>query len=159
MSNSIAYIGQGIGSIFSLYLVYKIGIVKAMSYACLLSIPFILSLIFPTLSKENPNSDSFIYSSGFIWIVTIVTTFVNGFGQGIAQPASGTFISDCATERSKGFFFAFFWAFYMGSQVVGSLISGVIFSNIPFYWYAIIMFMILGVATIYMFYLKMPTIA
>jgi hypothetical protein len=141
------------------YLVYKIGIVKSMSYSSLLSIPFILSLIFPTLSKENPESTSFFYSPGFIWVITLFTTFVNGFGQGIAQPASGTFISDCATERSKGFFFAFFWAFYMGSQVVGSLISGVIFSNIPFYWYSIIMFIILVLATIYMFFLKMPSVA
>ena len=115
MSNSIAYVGQGIGSIFSVFLVYKIGIVKSMSYASLLSIPFIISLIFPTLSRENPGSTAFIYSSTFIWVMTIVTTFINGFGQGIAQPASGTFISDCATEGSKGIFFAFFWAFYMGS--------------------------------------------
>jgi hypothetical protein len=88
-----------------------------------------------------------------------VTTFINGFGQGIAQPASGTFISDCATERSKGLFFAFFWAFYMGSQVVGSLISGIIFSYIPFYWYSIIMFIILVTATVYMFFLKLPHVA
>lgn len=47
----------------------------------------------------------------------------------------------------------------MGSQVVGSLISGVIFSNMPFYWYAIIMFIILGVSTVFLFYLRMPTIA
>jgi MFS family permease len=159
VSNSIAYIGQGIGSIFSVYLVYTKGIVKSMSFASLLSIPFILSLIFPTLAKDNPGSGSFFYSPAFIWIITILTTFVNGFGQGIAQPASGTFISDCATERSKGFFFAFFWAFYMGSQVVGSLISGVIFSSIPFYWYPIIMFLILTASTVFMFYLKMPIVA
>ena len=115
ISNSLAYIGQGTGSIFSVYLVYKIGIVKSIAYSCLLSIPFILSLIFPAVASENPKSTSFFYSQGFIWTITILTTFVNGFGQGIAQPASGTFISDCATERSKGFFFAFFWAFYMGS--------------------------------------------
>jgi phosphate transport system ATP-binding protein len=57
----------------------------------------------------------FFLSDGFVYPVIILTTFINGFGQGIAQPASGKFISDCATEKSKGFFFAYFWAFYMGS--------------------------------------------
>jgi len=54
-------------------------------------------------------------SQAFVYIISIFTSFINGFGEGIAQPASGTFISDCATENSKGFFFAYFWAFYMGS--------------------------------------------
>jgi len=80
VSNSLAYVGQGTGSIFSVYLVYKIGIVKSMAYSSLLSIPFILSLIFPTLSRDHPESVNFIYSNFFIWTVTIVTTFVNGFG-------------------------------------------------------------------------------
>lgn len=60
-------------------------------------------------------SNNFFMSQAFVYIISIVTSFINGFGEGIAQPASGTFISDCATENSKGFFFAYFWAFYMGS--------------------------------------------
>jgi hypothetical protein len=155
----VDYIGQAIGSIFSIFLVHKLGIVKAMSYAALLSVPFIISLIFPTLSREHPDSTSFIYQPLFIWLVNISTNLVSGFGQGVAQPASGTFISDCATENTKGIFFAFSWACYMGSQVIGSLISGAIFSNIPFYWYSIIMAIILIIATIFLFFLKLPHIA
>jgi hypothetical protein len=43
--------------------------------------------------------------------------------------------------------------------VIGSIISGVIFSNIPFYWYSIIMSIILIFATIFLFFLKLPHIA
>lgn len=32
-------------------------------------------------------------------------------------------MSDCATEETKGFFFSYFWAFYMSSQIFGSLIA------------------------------------
>jgi MFS family permease len=63
-------------------------------------------------------------------VITISTSFLNGFGEGISQPASGNYISDCATEKSKGFFFAYFWAFYMGSQVFGSLITALILGNV-----------------------------
>ncbi len=80
VSNAVAYLGQGIGSIYSVYFVYKAGDVKSMGFASLLNIPFILCLLFPTLKEKHPDSQSFIFSSGFIWIVIILTTFINGFG-------------------------------------------------------------------------------
>lgn len=91
----------------------RIGDIKAMAYASLLSLPFIICLILPALNDHG--SDKFFFSYGFVTVITIITSFLNGFGEGIAQPASGKFISDCATEKTKGFFFAYFWAFYMGS--------------------------------------------
>ena len=114
-----------------MYYVYRMGNIKSMGYSSLLNLPFIIAMILPALNmglKEH-SGRGFFLSDTFVYPVIILTTFINGFGQGIAQPASGNFISDCATERSKGFFFAFFWAFYMGSQVVGSSISGVLFTN------------------------------
>jgi hypothetical protein len=35
----------------------------------------------------------------------------------------GKYVSDCATEETKGFFFSYFWAFYMSSQIFGSVIA------------------------------------
>lgn len=97
-----------------------------MSWGSVASLPFILALIFPTLGYYYQDSNNFFFSYAFVFILTVFTSFFNGFGEGVAQPASGKFISDCATERSKGFFFAYFWAFYMGSQVVGSVIAALI---------------------------------
>ncbi len=108
------------------YYIRLVGDRKSMSWGSVISLPFIACLIFPTLGVLYPDSSNFFFSAFFVYIVTIFTSFFNGFGEGIAQPASGKFISDCATESSKGFFFAYFWAFYMGSQMFGSLISAVI---------------------------------
>ncbi len=103
--------------IYSVYFVYKIGDRKSMAYSSILNIPFIIAMVLPALNmgKINHNNSSFFLSDYFVYPVIILLTFINGFGQGIAQPASGKFVSDCATEMSKGFFFAYFWAFYMGS--------------------------------------------
>jgi MFS family permease len=132
-----------------------------MAYSSLLNLPFIIALVIPALNMniENHSGRGFFLSDGFVYPLIVITTFINGFGQGIAQPASGTFISDCATERSKGFFFAYFWAFYMGSQVIGSLISGIILDHIEPYWYSIIMSIILALAVLLLFFLKPPKVA
>jgi hypothetical protein len=49
ISNAIAYLGQGIGSVYSVYYINKIGDIKAMAWGSVLSLPFIAALIFPTL--------------------------------------------------------------------------------------------------------------
>lgn len=122
ISNAVAYVGQGTGSVFCVYVMQRVGDVKAMAYSALLSLPFIISLLLPAL-HDKFERDNFLFSYTFVAMITIFTSFLNGFGGGINQPASGKYISDCATERTKGFFFAYFWAFYMGSQVLGNLIA------------------------------------
>jgi hypothetical protein len=159
ISNAIAYVGQGIGSIFCQYYIRIFGDIKSMSWGSVLSLPFIACLMIPCLAVLFHGSTSFVFSVGFVFTITIVTSFFNGFGEGISQPASGKFISDCATERSKGFFFAYFWAFYMGSQMFGSLISGLILGYLPEYWYVIIMFVIAALATVALFKLRAPEVA
>ena len=99
-----------------------------MAYSSFLSLPFIIGLILPSLKRYIEGN--FLVSNGFVGVLTTILSFINGFGEGIAQPASGKYISDCATERSKGFFFAYFWAFYMGSQVIGNLLSSYILGNL-----------------------------
>lgn len=48
----------------------------------------------------------------------------------------------------------------MGSQVVGSFISGILFTNegSP-YWYVVIMTTILSLSTLFLFYLRLPKVA
>ncbi len=57
-------------------------------------------------------------------------SMINGLAMGIVQPAEGTYVASCTTEHTKGFFFAFFWAFYMGSQVIGNLVAALVLGNI-----------------------------
>ena len=86
-----------------------------MAWASLFAIPFIVSLLLPAYKSIYTNSTSFWLQDSFVYPVIYATSLLNGLGEGVSQPASGTYISDCAIEENKGFYFAFFWAFYMGS--------------------------------------------
>lgn len=116
-SNAAAYLGQGTGSVFCVAILLKIGTIKSMAYFALLNLPFIICLIFPAIKSEHLTDgyQNFFLTDGFVYTVILITSIANGFAMGIVQPASGNYISDCATEESKGFYFALFWCFYMGS--------------------------------------------
>jgi len=64
---------------------------------------------------------------------------VNGLGEAIMWVAQGKYIADCATENNKGFFFGYFWAYYMSSQIFGNFIAAVILGKISQTAYVIIM--------------------
>ena len=59
----------------------------------------------------------------------IITALINGAGAALIWVANGSYISDCATPKTKGFFYGFFWVVYMMSQVVGSLIGAAILDS------------------------------
>jgi hypothetical protein len=84
MSNAVAYIGQGIGSIFCVYFMQRIGDIKSMAYGSLLSLPFTICLLIPSIRYYNMESDSFFFSFGFVFIITILTSFFNGYGEGVS---------------------------------------------------------------------------
>ena len=92
----------------------KYGAVRSMAYFAILNIPFVIALLLPVY-KGQTNSNIFILQDEFIYPVILITSLMNGLGQGVVQPASGDYIADCATEENKGFYFALFWSFYMGS--------------------------------------------
>lgn len=129
-----------------------------MAYGSVLNIPFMIILIFPALKSENFNSEDFFLSNGFVYTVILLASLSNGFGQGISQPSSGTYISQCATEKTKGFFFAFFWAFYMGSQVFGNLIAAFVLGELDQKYYVLIMAIIGIASSVLLFFLKKPLI-
>ena len=58
-----------------------------------------------------------------------ITNIISGFGQAIIWVAQGEYISLCATEETKGFFFALFWAFYMASQIFGNFAGAIIITR------------------------------
>lgn len=59
----------------------------------------------------------------------MIAAILNGLGGGILWCSLGKYISACATEETKGYYFGVFWFFYMGSQVVGSLLGAFILSE------------------------------
>ena len=100
-----------------------------MMWASLFAIPFIVSLLLPAYRSLDLTSDAWYFQEGFVYAVILFTSLLNGLGEGVSQ-ASGTYISDCAIEQNKGFYFALFWSFYMGSQVFGNLIAAFVLGNI-----------------------------
>jgi MFS family permease len=74
------------------------------------------------------------------------------------QPASGNYISDCANEENKGFYFALFWSFYMGSQVFGNILAAFLLGNFPEQYFVFALTICLGASCGLLFLLKKPYI-
>jgi MFS family permease len=129
-----------------------------MAWASLFSIPFIVSLILPAYKSIYMGSTSFWLQDSFVYPVIYVTSLLNGLGEGVSQPASGTYISDCAIEENKGFYFAFFWAFYMGSQVFGNLIAAFVLGNLDQRYYVVVMTGLTLLGCFLFFFLKKPLV-
>jgi len=53
------------------------------------------------------------YSETFYFVLNMIISAVSGFFGSLLWVAEGKYISDCATEETKGFYFSYFWAFYM----------------------------------------------
>ena len=129
-----------------------------MAYSSLFAIPFIISLLLPAYKSIYMDSDSVWLSNGFVYSIIFITSLLNGLGEGVSQPASGTYISDCAVESNKGFYFAFFWAFYMGSQVFGNLIAAFVLGNLDQRYYVLIMTGLVLISCVMFFFLRNPIV-
>ena len=57
------------------------------------------------------NSDSLWLSDNFVYIIMFLASFLTGLGYGFGLPAAGSYISNCAIESNKGFYFSFYLAF------------------------------------------------
>lgn len=61
---------------------------------------------------------------------------MTGAGQGIIWVAQGEYVSLCATEDTKGFYYAMYWGLYMMSNILGNAIGAIILnysSGPPFF--------------------------
>jgi predicted MFS family arabinose efflux permease len=157
-SNAVAYLGQGSGSIFCVFISQKIGDSRSMAWSSLFALPFLFSMLLPAYKSIDLKSQSFWLSNAFVYTVLLITSVLNGLGEGVAQPASGNYISDCATEHNKGFYFALFWAFYMGSQVFGNLIAAYVLYALDQRYYVLIMTALSIIACVLFFFLTAPVV-
>lgn len=136
----------------------KLGNVKSMAWGSALCLVFVVSLMFPAIRSENPTSGNFFISDKFVYPLMIFTSIATGVGEGLAQPGAGKYISDCTTEETKGFYFAFFWSFYMGSQVFGNLIAAFVLGNFDQRYYVIIITIIGMLSSAILFFMKSPRV-
>ena len=147
-----------VGCLFSTNILNKIGAIKCQAYGSLFNVPWILSYIFACIKGQDgdDDNDSFYVSKPFVYFIIITCSICNGFGQGVMWVGNGKYMSDCATEQSKGFFFSYFWAFYMSSQVFGNLIASFVLGAFhPMYFFMLMAFISL-LASLSFFLLKEP---
>ena len=130
---------------------------------------WILASIIPAMKmkydverRENPFDHTqdvpIYYQDNFIYFISFFTSVLGGMGESVQWVAQGKFISDCATEESKGFFFGYFWAFYNAAQIFGSIFAAIVFHNFDIKAFYIIM-SIIALASSFIFYvLKNPIV-
>ncbi|CDW80475.1 major facilitator superfamily protein [Stylonychia lemnae] len=120
----------GFGCLAASYIVNRIGVKLCLSISAIADTLWILAIIPPTLSSHNKTKDDmFITSDGFIYTTQISIQIFQGFCLGLKWVAESKYISECATEETKGFYFSLFWGIYMVSMVLGSLIAAFISVN------------------------------
>jgi hypothetical protein len=146
------FAGLGFYSIAALYLVFAItgfvskGLVRKLSGKSeSLRIPmfigglcyFVRILFFLLPAYFKTESHSWLTSPTSITVLIIVTAMLNGFGAGILWVAQGEYLSLCASEETKGFYFSYFFVIFMISQIIGNLVAGFVIrlSGQPtYYW-------------------------
>lgn len=109
------YFSLAISAFLSAALVDKIGMYRCFVIGSFFHFTFVLVSILPAIHSDYPDYDSWIVSIPAIKGLLVIAAVFNGFGAAILWCALGTYISECATNKSKGYFFGLFWVFFMGS--------------------------------------------
>jgi hypothetical protein len=125
-SLSLLYFSLGAGSLISSSVMAKLGVKQCMAIGAIFDAVWIICQIIPLRKSLNPGSDSLFLSDGFIYLTAMMSAVFDGLGNAIQWVAQGKYIADCATEKTKGFFFSYFWAYYMASQIVGNFIAALV---------------------------------
>jgi len=60
------------------------------------------------------------------WSLVIASAMLNGFGAGLLWTAQGEYVTECATEETKGFYFSYFFIIFMVSQILGNLVAALV---------------------------------
>ena len=88
--------------------------------------------------------------------MVVFTSVLGGLGEAIMWVAQGKYISDCATEKTKGFFFGYFWIFYMASQIFGSILAAIVFEYFSLSTFYVTMTMFTMISGVIFYFVKDP---
>jgi hypothetical protein len=116
---ALLYMALGLGAFFAAPLMPKVGGPKVcMAIGSVFDCIWVLGSLLPVLKATwNLSADEtpFLLTDGFIYVAGSVTSVLSGSGEALQWVAEGKYIADCASVKTKGFFFGYFWAIYMGS--------------------------------------------
>ena len=126
---AVLYLSIAFGSLISTAINKKLGTYKCLILGGFGHFSFVFASTVPAYKYDHPESTSFLTSSGFMGSFLILCAILNGLGASIIWVAEGSYVAECAIPKTRGFFYGFFWMVYQSSQVVGSLIGGVLLQN------------------------------
>jgi MFS family permease len=128
------YAMYGIGSLFATPVMRRFGPQKCMILGSILDCVWILTSLVPVMKMKHDKDpeasnhpEPFYFSDFFVYFIVLFTSVLGGLGESMQWVAQGKYIADCATEKTKGFFFGYFWTYFMASQIFGSILSAVVF--------------------------------
>jgi len=151
------YFGLVFSSFTSTATVNKIGLYRCLVIGSFFHFTFVLANIMPAVYLDYPETRSWFISIMTIKIVLVVAALLNGFGAGILWCSEGNYTSQCATERSKGYFFGLFWFIFQASQVGGSLIgAGILTAGFRQTWLYVILSALGLIASISLIFVRKP---
>jgi hypothetical protein len=136
----------------------KIGVNMSMMLGGFTDFLWVLAQLFLSMKKGASDPDLFIYAPWFTIASNYFVAFTSGIGSATIWVAQGKYISDCATENTKGFYYGYFWAYYMASQVSGNLVAALVFDGHGLVTFYCIMGSVSLGTTLIFFFLKKPVI-
>jgi len=148
----------GVGALFSTSITNRIGVNMSLFIGAAVDAAWILTSLLPTLrNKMGQDADQYlVYSTGFIYTVMLLASCICGFTTGLLWTSQGVYISACASEETKGFYFGFFWSTYTCSQIVGNLVAALVLGNTDEITYFIVMTVIAAVSSFFFITLRKP---
>ena len=63
-------------------------------------------------------------------IILFAGAAVSGFGSATLMVAQGEYSALCATKKTEGFYFGYFWLWYMASQSAGPIIGSYLITKV-----------------------------
>jgi fucose permease len=125
------YGGLGITTIFSSFIVKRLGYRKARFFASLGYAVFECAGILVAGKVE--------IAKGFVWFLLIVTACICGICASVIWVAQGSYTGAVADENSKSELFGLFWALMLSSQIIGNLLIIFVLSKLGPLTYFIIL--------------------
>jgi MFS family permease len=93
---------------------------------------------------------------GFIYAIILVVAAINGFGASILYVAQGKYLSECATEKTKGLFYGIYLSAGRVAQVTCNLLAAFVITEVSGSTFYIILTCLCCSTCLVFLFLKQP---
>ena len=131
----------------------KIPIKSGLIFGAITYVGFIFAGLFTSFCAREDVEGSLCHPS-IIYGLNIVCSAMVGIGGAFIWLFQGTYVNDCADEKTKGLYNGLFWSIFQSSQVLSSLLATIILGMTDqFTFYSILMMFALASVVMFFFVL------